>query len=645
MRTPFFIALLIASLPTQVLAQAASTPGTPTAPHPTLEHISIEWPVSGDTDLDGAVTVRFREVGGTYRQGLPLFHVPASSNEGFTWAHRHAGSLFGLTPDTTYDIELTLIDPDGGGTTTTLMARTRPVPVASATSRRVDVTPETLAAALADLTAGDLLVLGAGTYPSITIAEDGTEASPIVLRGADVGDVVIDGDLRLDGRSFVYVESLTVRGQVKLNAGERIAVMGCVIEAGLGDTGFGIVAYGEGSTDGYFADNVIIGRTIWAEASLGVDGDNIGEGIELTGPGNVIAHNRIHGFRDCISLMEDDEASNQVSVDILRNDLDVCVDDAIEADFAMGNVRVIGNRATNSFIAWSSQPSLGGPTYFIRNVSFNGIFQSFKPNRGSVGDVLLHNTLVKSGDAMGVYAGRTWSRAVFRNNLFIGGSGGGTWNGFSSGDGAVIRAEDADETCDFDYDGFGSHGTGTFTGTIGAIDFDRFAELIASGHEAHATAVDVTVFAAAFAFPDAPFPARAPVDLRLAAGSAAIDEGIALANVNDGFAGAAPDLGAYELGAGLPLYGPRSGEATCGNGAREVGEQCDDGNVTAGDGCGPSCVTETDGGPGSEDGGGGCGCRAATSSGDGTGAAISFAVLALVVRRRRHAGVSRRIAA
>ena len=44
---------------------------------------------------------------------------------------------------------------------------------------------------------------------------------------------------------------------------------------------------------------------------------------------------------------------------------------------------------------------------------------------------------------------------------------------------------------------------------------------------------------------------------RLKPGSAAVDRGIVLPNVNDGFAGGAPDLGALEVGAAAPHYGPR----------------------------------------------------------------------------------------
>ena len=47
------------------------------------------------------------------------------------------------------------------------------------------------------------------------------------------------------------------------------------------------------------------------------------------------------------------------------------------------------------------------------------------------------------------------------------------------------------------------------------------------------------------------------VDFRLKPGSAAVDRGVVLPNVTDGFAGQAPDLGALEFGQALPHYGPR----------------------------------------------------------------------------------------
>jgi hypothetical protein len=48
------------------------------------------------------------------------------------------------------------------------------------------------------------------------------------------------------------------------------------------------------------------------------------------------------------------------------------------------------------------------------------------------------------------------------------------------------------------------------------------------------------------------------MDFRLRPKSAAIDAGMVLPTITDGFAGKAPDLGAYELGQALPDYGPRA---------------------------------------------------------------------------------------
>jgi hypothetical protein len=47
------------------------------------------------------------------------------------------------------------------------------------------------------------------------------------------------------------------------------------------------------------------------------------------------------------------------------------------------------------------------------------------------------------------------------------------------------------------------------------------------------------------------------LDFRLKPGAAAIDRGTPIANVTEGFSGRAPDLGAIELNAAPPHYGPR----------------------------------------------------------------------------------------
>lgn len=530
-------------------AQNASSPGTPTAPFPTIENLSIEWPISGDDNNNGSVAVRYRESGQSgWIDGAPLRRIPAGSNAGFSWQNRHSGSITGVDAGTSYEVELLLIDPDGGNATETITASTRPMPVSS--GQGTVVTPSTIAAALTNISAGDVLILADGNYSAININANGTLADPIVIRAQYDGGAVVDGDIRFDGYGFIHIVGLTVEGKIKFNGSNDIVIRDCLI---ITDRD-GIVSFGSGVSNALIIDNTVIGPTEWNEAALGNNGDNLGEGIVLTGPGNVIAFNRVEGFRDGISLLEDGAAVNQQSIDIYGNDIYRCGDDGIEADFSMGNVRVYHNRLTDCFIAISSQPSLGGPTYLYRNVIYNAVYQAFKPQRQSVGDVWYHNTVVKPGDAFNVITSDAFSRANSRNNIFIGGPA-GTFNGFSNGADRVLYLPSADSTCDFNYDGFGSIGTGQFIGRIGATNFNGLVQLQTLTTETNAVQLDLSVFADPVSIPANPVEEHVPPSLVLAPQSSAIDVGVALAGFNDGFTGSSPDLGAYELGKTIPVYG------------------------------------------------------------------------------------------
>jgi hypothetical protein len=339
---------------------------------------------------------------------------------------------------------------------------------------------------------------------------------------------------------------------VDLNRGEECVVRYCHIQAVYGVR----ATRPPGATNCYVADNVIQGTTQWTSEAMGANGKNVGEGIEMTGPGNVICYNRVWGFRDCLSTMESQAAFNQVCIDFYNNDISFAADDAVEADYAMGNCRIMRNRITNCFVGLSSQPGLGGPTYFIRNVMYNLTYVPYKLHNGSQGDVVLHNTVVKTGDAAVCFTPARWSHALFRNNLAIGGAGGGRFGSYSNGTGLAANFRAADATCDFDYDGYGTVGT-PFRGNISGKSFDSLATLRANTTEKHAIQVGLDIFAAQVAFPNPALDKWPVPDLRLKAGSAAVDAGVVLPNVNDNYTGKAPDLGAYELGQDLPHYGPR----------------------------------------------------------------------------------------
>ena len=636
------------------MAQTATTAGAVSTPYPTTQAISVEWAIAGDSNNNGVVGVRYRKQGvADWQTGMTLVRVPAGTNTtgdfgsgGGAWSNHHAGSLFDLDAGTTYEIELTLSDPDGGAATKTTTATTRAIPVAAVDAVTKQVTTATFASAIAAAAPGDILLLAAGSYPAFTLSRDGSAGKPIVIRGASVDTVSFGGKVTLSDRQWVHLEGVTVNGEVRMNGASSSVVRGCKIHTTTGGITFEI---GDAiPRNNYIVDNDIMGGASWVDSQLGADCYNGGEGIQLTGSGHVVCFNHVKGFRDNISLMEYDEAYEQVSIDICNNDIEQATDDAIEADSAMGNVRVLRNRITNCFDGISAQPNLGGPSYYVRNVMYNVLYSPFKFHNGTVGDVALHNTVVKCGDGFGCYAGETWRRAFFRNNIFIGGTGGGTYGGYANGSGRVLDLVDADASCSFDFDGLGSIGTGKFEGKIGATRFTSVATLQSSTSEVHGLQVDMGVFAAKVAFPSTPLPPGAAPDLRLAEGSAAVDKGIAIVG-NGGYSGAAPDLGAYELGDVPPVYGPRTvgsagtGGAIGSGGSLGLGGVLGSGGVPGLGGADPALggapslggASGTTPPPGRADGG--CSCKLGRSSTASATANASWLLLGLglLVCRRR----------
>jgi hypothetical protein len=231
----------------------------------------------------------------------------------------------------------------------------------------------------ADLNAvkpGEVLLLADGDYGAAVFNRDGEPGRPIVYRSTS-GKAVFS-EISLTNRKWVYLEGVTVNGPVRLNGSEHCVVRRCTINAQ-----FGIKAYKPGMMNCCIEDNVITGIREWKPEIMGAGGDNEGEGIQFTGSGNVIRHNRVSGFRDCISHMEDDGAVEQSATTSSTTTSDSGLDDGIEADFALHNCRVMRNRLTNCFVGISSQPGLGGPNYFLRNVMFNIILEPFKLHRSA----------------------------------------------------------------------------------------------------------------------------------------------------------------------------------------------------------------------------------------------------------------------
>ena len=629
---------------------------------PTIRALGVQVVISDDDNRDASASVRVRESGGQWRDGLPLFRVHPET-VGIAVPEQLAGSVFDLEPGTEYEIELHFTDPDGLDETQTVMATTRSVPRAEpANPNEVAVSDAgSLSAALGSAAPGDVITLAAGTYSgTFQIQASGTADDPIVIRGEGA---VLDGGnctgcnvLEIYG-SYVHLEDVTLQNGERALRFQGVGAEGNVVRR----VTIADVVHAIGSRDGqldfYICDNDIGGRLDWpwvfdADASSHWDD----RGIDLNGDGHVVCHNRIEGFGDpMLNLTEGTR-----SWDFYGNDVYDCFD-GIEMDRGAGNVRVFRNRWTNVDSAISMQPVNGGPAYVIRNEVVNAVSEQLKLKQTGgepSGALVYHNTFVSPSLALNLQTPITVHNFVLANNLFVGPE---TLAGMRTVDWTAGVSDDR-----FDYNGYYPDGSFWF-GQVGGMNrlYASFAEAMASGEvEANGVLLGRPVFAGDVVGPTDGTEEIAATEVDLDAGSNAVDAGVDLPGVNSGYMDAAPDLGARELGCAAPTFGPRDDESdyvaidcALDDGGDDGGGETDGDDSGSGDGDGSGTASgagtdsasgsDSNSGPGSASGDdsntdgassgdaagdsdGGCGCRTEPER----PGLLLLALVALIRRRR-----------
>jgi hypothetical protein len=215
-----------------------------------------------------------------------------------------------------------------------------------------------------------------------------------------------------------------------------------------------------------------------------------------------------------------------------------------------------------------NQPAAGGPIYWIRNIAYHAPGGSTRMSYGAAGALYYNNTIVTETTA-GASANVHW-----RNNLFLG----------QNAAPAIFSVTTNTNYSSSDYNGFRLNPGAEFAfqwnsppPSVAAIDpadpkaapleTRRFTTLEdyarGSRQDQHSVRLDYDVFvnvpkldAKDLKTVQRIYDAN-KLDFRLKPGSAAVDRGVVLATVTDGFSGKAPDLGALETGQPLPIYGPR----------------------------------------------------------------------------------------
>ncbi len=417
-----------------------------------------------------------------------------------------------------------------------------------------------------------------------------TKELPITIKSAGDGEVIFDGagnhalfDVSashhhiFDGLTFRNTDIGIMAGQKEVIGAVALTVKNCRFE----NIGFGVWTEFAGSSDFYIADNLFLGRDdrfrlvgwtgfMWASAGpYGSHLLNSYYAVKIYGPGHVIAHNSIAYFHDAVGIStygtpEKDPERQASSIDIYNNDFHMLGDDFVETDGGVHNVRVFNNRGVNAAHGgYSSQPVFGGPVYFIRNILYHvPSGTAFKFSAKPAGLFVYHNTII------GEHVVKDPSSNMhYRNNLFL---------GRDTPERGIMAWPNATDAHSSDYNGYRpnrgvtnqyqwlapARGQKIYEPKPG--DWKSYMTLAemkaATGQESHGIEVDFDIFEK-MTPPDhtkrhAVYHAM-DLDFHLKAGSKAVDAGVVIPTVNEGFAGRAPDLGALESGRPDLKYGPR----------------------------------------------------------------------------------------
>lgn len=443
-----------------------------------------------------------------------------------------------------------------------------------------------------------------GTY---YLTADGTAERPIVIKGAGDGEVIIDGRgnfnlFNVKAADYNYFEDITFKNtDIAIWAGTQfiagskgLTVKRCKFD----QVGMGVFSNYSGSSNFYIADSTFLGRNdpkhltgwigVFWEQFGGVNGQVFPPimasytAIRLYGPGHVVAHNYVADFHDGIDTemygMPDGSHANEgpayppreswdrrpVSIDIYNNYITNAHDNSIEMDGSMHNIRIMRNVLINSAShPMSTQPSVGGPIYWIRNIVYHAPGGSTRMSAGSPGVLFYHNTVTTETSA-GSSANSHW-----RNNLMLGQDtappifsvntstaySSSDYNGFRPNPGAAVSFRW--QVTPFVPPTPGAAAAATPPGFATLAEYARVAR-----QDQNSITLDYDVFVKVPKLDRDPKTVQRlydfkDLDFSLRPGSAAVDRGVALPNINDRFTGKAPDLGALEAGRPLPIYGPR----------------------------------------------------------------------------------------
>lgn len=539
----------------------------------TYTNIGVQWNVSGDVNYNSIFTLEYKKSSqSTYSMGAKTIRAnPNATVDGAPLNYNfHAGSALFLEPGTSYDLRLTLTDPDGGGIVQNITKQTKAEPPTAYSGTIKHVSPGTgggsgtigspylgLQEAANNAAPGVVFQIAPGVYSPFSLNTDGTTGNDVVFSGSTSDSVIIDGGgttsgiitlgVFNDSVRHIVLENLVIRNgawAIDAQNAQHIHVRNCIIRNV--DQGYINRRQNGWEHDQTIENCVFSGRTVWPQTNGNIPGE---AGIRIIGNRNVVRYNTVNNFGDGIST-EAPPYKKNFSMDVHNNLVHRIVDDPIEIDGAVSNIRVWRNKVVNGRMGISVAPVFGGPCYVFRNEFMNLESSTYKMNRSPAGLVIVHNSGAKID--RGTSSSSGWQNTYFRNNVLA-----STHYCFEEYAMPAVSLHD-----DWDYDAYSSDQAGTTNFEWFKWDNTRYAKLpqlfVGTGIEQNGVEFNYHTHLANILFPstwDVPLGLNAFNFLPLA-NSPLIDTGEVLNNINDPFVtDGKPDCGALEVGMPLPNYG------------------------------------------------------------------------------------------
>jgi hypothetical protein len=523
----------------------------------TFQSISLHW--SPSTKKAASANVRYRQVGtNTWRQGLSMWFDSRKSE--------YRGSIVHLSSGTSYDIELS---QPGTTINVTFQAQTwsENFPIGKTVYLPAGVSNNELKITESGSPNGYILYTAPpGSASTIDMNNNGSNCitisgSHVIIRGLTLKGCRRNGIVINPKTRDIVIENNDISGWGEL-------ATNTVYEGRGVDAQAGVYCYQSSATTADRTNRIIIQRNkihhprytsnSWNRSSSPETHPYGPQGITIykCGSNHVIRYNEIYGnedhsFKDGIGggANFSNEGFPTADTDINGNLISNCKDNAIEAEGGNRNVRIWGNYIDKTYSVFGLVPTTIGPLYIWRNIAnislkVDGLSPDSDPHGvlfkvGSSNSTypaigktyVFHNTALQSkvsgsqnplGVAYGINdSGRVLNNFETRNNIF---------QVYKSSAYSIMNSS-LKSTNSFDYDLYNGYIRATSGQERNGIkSIPKYDSSIGSG----------------------PF--------ALATSSPGYDAGVVIPNFNDGYKGAAPDIGAQEAGAPAMKYGVDSNE-------------------------------------------------------------------------------------